>query len=130
MAYIILFSKWVLPGDDAADDLNSALYVPQGSHVEGKSAKASGLQGGKLQLNGFSRKNTPAVPFSSDMVLQAGDVIYVTGEGSVTKRLPCLCHCLRLRGSGSAACVLRHVCCAFQPTALLISRVNCVLIAS
>jgi hypothetical protein len=81
MAYIILFSKWVLPDDDAADDLNSALYVPQASHAAGKSAKASGLHGGKLQLNGFSRKNAPAVPLSSDVVLQAGDVVYVTGEG-------------------------------------------------
>lgn len=80
MAYIILFSKWLLPGDDAADDLNSALYVPEGSRTAGKSAKASGLYGGKLQLNAFSRKNAPAVPFSPEVVLQSGDVIYVTGK--------------------------------------------------
>lgn len=82
MAYIILFSKWLLPGDDAADDLNSALYVPSGSRTAGKSPRVSGLFGGKLQLTAFSRKNTPAVPLSPDVVLQEGDVVYVTGEGS------------------------------------------------
>lgn len=79
MAYIILFSKWLLPGDDAADDLNSALYVPNGSYAAGKTAKNSGLYGGKLQLTGLSRNNTPAIPFSPDVQLQTGDVVYVTG---------------------------------------------------
>jgi hypothetical protein len=46
MAYILLFSKWLLPGDDAADDLNSALYVTSGSRAAGKTARASGLWGG------------------------------------------------------------------------------------
>jgi hypothetical protein len=80
MAYIILFSKWTLAGDDSADDLNSALYIPQGSRVAGKTAKGSGLDGGKVQLNAFSRNHAPAVPFSVDVELQAGDVVYVTGE--------------------------------------------------
>lgn len=80
MAYILLFSKWLLPGDDAADDLNSALYVPQGSYTAGRTAVKSGLYGGKLQLNALSRNNAPAVPFIPEMELQAGDVLYVTGE--------------------------------------------------
>lgn len=79
MAYILLFSKWVLPGDDAADDLNSALYIPKGSRAAGKTAKVSGLAGGKLQLTGLGRNNAPAVPFSPEVELQEGDVVYVTG---------------------------------------------------
>jgi hypothetical protein len=105
MAYIILFSKWLLPGDDAADDLNSALYVPSGSRTAGKSPRVSGLFGGKLQLTAFSRKNAPAVPLSPDVVLQEGDVVYVTGGGwglvkSVLMyahaRLPHCCYCRQL----------------------------------
>jgi hypothetical protein len=38
------------------------------------------LDGGKVQLNAFSRNHAPAVPFSADVELQAGDVVYVTGE--------------------------------------------------
>jgi hypothetical protein len=79
MAYILIFSKWVLPGDDAADDLNSALYVPAGSYAAGKTAKASGLAGGKLQLTALGSNNAPAVPFSPEVELKAGDVVYVTG---------------------------------------------------
>lgn len=86
MAYIILFSKWLLPGDDAADDLNSALYVPSGSRTAGKSPRVSGLFGGKLQLTAFSRKNAPAVPLSPDVVLQEGDVVYVTGSILATEQ--------------------------------------------
>lgn len=92
MAYIILFSKWLLPGDDAADDLNSALYVPSGSRTVGKSPRDSGLYGGKLQLTAFSRKNTPAVPMSPDVVLQEGDIVYVTGEGDCLKNVSARAH--------------------------------------
>lgn len=94
MAYILLFSKWLLPGDDAADDLNSALYVPSSSHSIGRTARVSGLFGGKLQLTGLSRSNTPAVPFSPDVPLQSGDVVYVTGA---------LC-CVVLHCEGLGAC--------------------------
>ena len=75
MAYVLIFSKWLLPGDDAADDLNSALYVPKGSVAAGKSAKASGLAGGKLQLNALSRNHAPAVPYSAKTELLEGDVL-------------------------------------------------------
>jgi hypothetical protein len=80
MAYVLIFSKWLLPGDDAADDLNSALYVPKGSVAAGKSAKASGLAGGKLLLNALSRNHAPAVPYCAKTELLEGDVLYVTGE--------------------------------------------------
>lgn len=79
MAYILLFSKWVLPGDDTGDDLNSALFIPQGSRAAGRTARASGLYGGKLQLTALSRNHNPAVPFSPDVELQPQDVVYVTG---------------------------------------------------
>lgn len=74
-----MFSKWLLPGDDAADDLNSALYVTSASPAAGRTTRESGLSGGKLQLTAFSRNQALAVPISPETVLQTGDVVYVTG---------------------------------------------------
>eukprot|EP00878_Enallax_costatus_P023684 GHUV01025215.1.p2 GENE.GHUV01025215.1~~GHUV01025215.1.p2 ORF type:complete len:328 (+),score=77.33 GHUV01025215.1:790-1773(+) len=78
MAYIILFSKWLLPGDDAADDLTSALYVPGKSRAAGRTAKDSGLSGGKVAITGINKQQAPAVPYTPDLVIEAGDTIYVT----------------------------------------------------
>lgn len=80
MAYIILFSKWLLPGDQAADDLTSALYVPAKSRAAGKTAKESGLSGGKVAITGISKQQAPAQPYTPELVVEAGDTIYVTGE--------------------------------------------------
>ncbi|KAF6235190.1 hypothetical protein COO60DRAFT_1671656 [Scenedesmus sp. NREL 46B-D3] len=81
MAYIILFSKWLLPGEDAADDLNYGLLVPRASPLAGKTAKAAGLAGGKLSITGISRGNrAPAVPYTHDMLIREGDTLFVTGS--------------------------------------------------
>ena len=80
MAYILLFSKWVLPGDEAADDLTSALLVPAKSRAAGKTAKESGLSGGKVAITGMSQNHAPAVPYTQDMVINAGDTVFVTGR--------------------------------------------------
>jgi hypothetical protein len=80
MAYIILFSKWLLPGEDAADDLNYGLLVPSTSTLVGKTAKAAGLAGGKLHITGISKGRAPAVPYTPDIVVHEGDTLFVTGE--------------------------------------------------
>jgi hypothetical protein len=80
MAYIILFSKWLLPGEDAADDLNYGLLVPSSSPLAGKTAKAAGLAGGKLNITGISKGHrAPAVPYTADMIIHEGDTLFVTG---------------------------------------------------
>jgi hypothetical protein len=80
MAYIILFSKWLLPGEDAADDLNYGLLVAGTSPVAGKTAKAAGLAGGKLNITGISKGHrAPAVPYVHDMIIHEGDTLFVTG---------------------------------------------------
>jgi len=86
MAYIILFSKWLLPGDDAADDLTSGLLVTSGSPVVGKTAKASGLSGGKVAITAISRRGSPAVPYAIDTIVQEGDVIFVTGGNAICRK--------------------------------------------
>lgn len=80
MAYILLFSKWLLPGDEAADDLTSALHIPSKSRAAGKTAKDSGLSGGKVAITGISKRHAAAVPYTPDTVIEAGDTVYVTGE--------------------------------------------------
>ncbi|WIA31323.1 hypothetical protein OEZ86_002225 [Tetradesmus obliquus] len=81
MAYIILFSKWLLPGEDAADDLNYGLLVPRTSPLVGRTAKAAGLAGGKLTITGISKGHrTPAVPYTPDMIIHEGDTLFVTGS--------------------------------------------------
>jgi uncharacterized protein with PhoU and TrkA domain len=79
MAYIILFSKWLLPGDEAVDDLTSGLLVPGHSPVAGRTARDAGLTGGKTVLTAISRGRTPAVPYTPDTVINVGDTIFVTG---------------------------------------------------
>lgn len=80
MAYIILFSKWLLPGDDAADDLNYGLLVTKKSSLAGKTAREAGFTGGKVLLNAIAKgRNQPAVPHTVETLIHEGDTLFVTG---------------------------------------------------
>jgi hypothetical protein len=113
MAYIILFSKWLLPGDDAADDLTSGLLVTSGSPVVGKTAKASGLSGGKVAITAISRKGSAAVPYAIDTILQEGDVIFVTGGNAICRKRS-KCVPLPLELLGRLSCLLDWLLCCLQ----------------
>lgn len=79
MAYILLFSKFLLPGDDAADDLNYGLLVTKKSSLVGQTAKAGGFTGGKVLLNAISKGRQPAVPYAPEALINEGDTLFVTG---------------------------------------------------
>jgi di/tricarboxylate transporter len=83
MAYILLFSKWLLPGEDSEtgrSDMISGLYVPEESYLVGKLARTSDLcKDGKAKLTAVAAKGHPAHPAPYDYIIQAGDTLYVTG---------------------------------------------------
>eukprot|EP00879_Flechtneria_rotunda_P025308 GHRR01026886.1.p1 GENE.GHRR01026886.1~~GHRR01026886.1.p1 ORF type:complete len:683 (+),score=201.90 GHRR01026886.1:1107-3155(+) len=87
MAYILIFSRWLLPGDEMSNDLTSGLLVPAESKVVGKTAKAAGLTDGKVAITAISKGQRPSVQYTPDTVIHAGDTIYVSGSVHAVEQL-------------------------------------------
>jgi di/tricarboxylate transporter len=84
MAYILLFSKWLLPNDDqetGRSDMVSGLLVPAKNALVGQLAKGSDLLAdGKLKITAVARPGEAAHPVGDNYVIAAGDTLYVVGE--------------------------------------------------